>query len=240
MSIPRFLVTRLAVLGFGVASLAVPAAHADTHVSVGVGIGVPLPNGYAEVNVGRDRYYYHRGTFYRPGPHGYYVVRPPRGAIIRDLPPRYTRVYYGGTIYYRYDDVYYRPAPGGYVVVEPPSTVVVTQAPSAPVATTVPKDDDYQSVWVGEVEYKFHDGQFFKRTPDGLIWVEAPAGAVTKNLPPDAQSVWYQDVEYFECNDIYFRKTPDGYKVVDAPWKKDGPGTTVGAPPPPAPPANGK
>jgi hypothetical protein len=225
MNMLRFTTPRLFILALaGAGTLAsTAAARAESHLDVGLSVGVPLPHGYAEVSVGRDRYYYHRGVFYRPGPHGYFVARAPRGAIIRDLPPFYSRVYIGGGIFYRYGDVYYQSCPGGYVVVDPPGTVVVSSAPATTV-TAVPtapgKSDDYQSVWVGDVEYRFKDGQFFKNTSEGLVWAPAPQGAITKTLPNDARSVWYQDIEYFECDEVYFRKTPDGYKVVEAPWKK--------------------
>src|SRR6478735_5549512 len=111
----------------GAVTLAMPAlSHAETHVNVGIGVGVPLPHGYTEVHVGHDRYYYHRGVYYRPGPHGYYVVRAPRGAYIHTLPPYYSRVYVGGTYYYRYGDVYYQPYHDGYIVVDPPPAVVAS------------------------------------------------------------------------------------------------------------------
>ena len=80
--------------------------------------------------------------------------------------------------------------------------------------------EDFSSVWVGQSEYLFKNGQFFSKTPEGMIWVPAPVGAVTKILPSDAQSVWYEGIEYFDSAEVYFRKTPDGYQVVSAPWKK--------------------
>ncbi|HVU17558.1 MAG TPA: DUF6515 family protein [Candidatus Didemnitutus sp.] len=209
----------LAAVGLGTLTT-VSLTRADARVDVGLSVGVPLPHGYAEVNVGRDHYYYHRGVFYRPGAHGYYVVHAPRGAIIRDLPPYYSRVYFGGSVYYRYGDVYYQSVPGGYVVVDAPTTTVVTSAPPPPPSAPAPAKEDYQSVWMGDTEFLFKDGQFFKRTPDGVVWAPAPLGAITKSLPNDARSVWYQDIEYYEFDEVYFRKTPDGYKVVDAPWKK--------------------
>ena len=198
----------IAVLA-AVAPFAGPTLHAE--VNVGVSLGVRLPRGYAEVRVGRDRFYTQRGVFYQRGPHGYVVVRAPRGAILRSLPPHYTRIYVGTTVYYRYGDVYYQPVRDGFIVVDQP--VVESLPPVRPV-------EEYQSVWVGPAEYLFKDGQFFTKTPDGMVWVEAPAGAVTQHLPADAQSVWHQGVEYFESDDVYFRKTPGGYQVVTAPWKK--------------------
>lgn len=186
-----------------------PAARAD--VRVGVAIGAELPRGYAEVHVGRDHYYTNRGVFYQRGPRGYVVVHAPRGAVIRTLPPHYTRIYVGSSVYYRYGDVYYQPVRDGYVVVDAP-----TAQPMPPPRPA----EDYQSVWVGKQEYLFKDGQFFTKTPDGMVWVAAPLGAVTRDLPADARSVWYQNEEYFESDEVYFHKTPSGYEVVTPPWKK--------------------
>ncbi len=207
----------LALIGAG-ALAGAGRVQADPEVRLGVSAGFPLPHGYAEVQVGRERYYYHRGVYYRPGPHGYYVVRAPLGARIRELPPHCSRLYLGGLWYWRYGDVYYRAMNDGYVVVDapgvvgPPTVVAAQPPPPVPVAE--------QSVWVGQTEFIFKGGQFFKKTPEGLVWVEAPNGAVTKVLPADAVSVWYQGAEYFETDEVYFRKTPDGFEVVKAPWKK--------------------
>lgn len=206
------------LIALGAASFATVPAQAKTHVDVNVGIGAPIPRGYAEVRVGPDRYYYHRGVYYRPGPRGYTVVRAPRGAFIRVLPPHYTRIYVGGVYYYRYGDVYYQPYRDGYVVVDAPPAVVA----SAPAPVAEPD----QTVWVGNDEYVFKDGQFFRKNADGLVWAPTPVGATIHTLPSDAKSVWYQENEYFEADDVYFKKTPDGYRVIDAPWKN-------GVPPPP-------
>jgi len=208
----------LFLVALGAATLAAPAVvRADTHV--GVGIGIPLPNGYAEVHVGSERYYYHRGVYYRPGPHGYYVVPAPHGAYVRALPPYYTRVYVGGAYYYCYGNVYYQTYRDGYIVVNPPATVVAATPAPAKV------EPQAQSVWVGDVEYTVKDGQFFRKNADGLVWTPAPLGAITTSLPAEAKSVWYQENEYFESDNVYFKKTPDGYRVIEAPWK--------GATPPP-------
>ena len=205
----RLIPTGLLLMSLAGSFAAATPAHADVHV--GISLGLELPRGYSEVRVGRDHYYTHHGVFYQRGPRGYIVVRAPRGAFIRTLPSHYTRIYVGSSVYYRYGDVYYQPSRDGYVVVDAPTSQPMP--PARPV-------EDYQSVWAGKQEYLFKDGQFFTKTPDGVVWVAAPIGAVTRDLPSDARSVWFQNEEYFESDEVYFHKTPAGYEVISPPWKK--------------------
>ncbi len=195
----------------GAAVILSSESKAEPRVDVGVSVGIPLPRGYVDVTVGREHFYVHRGVFYRRARHGFVVVRAPRGAVLRVLPPRCERIHVNNVVYFRFGDVYYRAVPHGYIVVDPPATMVVPPAPPA---------DEYQSVWVGRAEYLFKDGQFFRKTPEGLVWTEAPMGAVTRTLPSDATRVWYRDVEYFDCDDVYFRRVAEGYRVVPVPWRK--------------------
>ncbi len=179
----------------------------DRHTDVSVGIR--LPHGYLDVVVGREHYYHYRGTFYRPGPHGrLVVVGAPRGAIIRELPPRCVKFRVGRVVYFRYGDVYYQQVPTGFLVV------------GAPVGPGVPPPpaQEFLSVWAGPNECLFRDGQFFQRTPEGLVWMDVPYGAVSRTVPADAVSVWVQRVRYFQCDDVFFRETPHGYQVVPAPF----------------------
>jgi hypothetical protein len=199
----------------GVAAVATTELRADRHddrrVDVDVSLGIPLPHGYVDVIVGREHFYHYRGTFYRRGPHGrLVVVRAPRGALLRELPPRCVRFNVGRMIYYRYGDVYYQQTPAGYLVVAAPV------GPAVP--PPLPPQQEFLSVWVGSNECLFKDGQFFQRTPEGLVWMEAPYGAISRTLPSEATSVWYQENEYFQSDNVYFRKTPEGYKVVPAPF----------------------
>lgn len=211
MKMPHASIRTLLLAMAGAAAVATTDLCAGSRVDIGLSVGIPLPHGYLNVVIGREHYYSYRGTFYRREPHGLMVVRAPRGAIVRILPPHCARIYVGNVIYYRYGEVYYQPVRAGYMVVDPPT--VVNVPPPAPA-------EEYQSVWVGDTEYLFKDGQFFRKTLEGLVWMEAPLGAITKTLPSDATSVWYQDIEYFECDGVCFRKTSEGYKVVPAPWKK--------------------
>jgi hypothetical protein len=182
----------------------------DRHVDVGLSVGIPLPHGYLDVVVGREHYYHYRGTFYRPGPHGrLMVVRAPYGAVIRELPPRCVRFQVGRAVYFRYGDIYYQPVPAGFLVVGAPVGRGVPPPPPAP---------EFLSVWAGPNECLFRDGQFFQRTPEGLVWMEVPYGAISRGLPAEVTPVWYQDIEYFQSDNVFFRKTPEGYRVVPAPF----------------------
>jgi len=90
-----------------------------------------LPPGHLVIARGPDRFYYHAGVWWRPGPVGFVVVRPPIGLVIPVLPPAYTTVWIGGAPYYYADDVYYSAAPGGYAVAQPPMDATAQTAPPA-------------------------------------------------------------------------------------------------------------
>jgi uncharacterized protein YgiM (DUF1202 family) len=89
---------------------------------------VNLPAGHRTVYVGRSRYFYGSGVFYKHGPSGYVVIRAPIGAVIAAPPSGCRTVVVGGATYYAYNGDYYQNAPAGYVVVQAPP--VVSQPPS--------------------------------------------------------------------------------------------------------------
>ncbi len=68
-----------------------------------------LPRGHVVVHVGKVRYHYHAGVFYRPVRGGFVVVRAPVGAIVPVLPAGYRVVHVHGRVYYSHNGVYYRP-----------------------------------------------------------------------------------------------------------------------------------
>lgn len=86
---------------------------------------VSLPKNHRAVSVGRTRYFYHRGTFYRKAPAGYAVVNAPLGAVVFDLPIGFRTVLVGGTSYFTNGGVYYRRLPSGYRVVSAPPAIMV-------------------------------------------------------------------------------------------------------------------
>jgi hypothetical protein len=98
------------------------------------------------VVVGRERYNYHDGRFFRPSWFGFefFVSRPPFGAVVMSIPIGHRAVIIGGAQYYHYDNIYYKPCPSGYIVVPPPA--VVTN-PSDTVTINVPNSNgSYTSI----------------------------------------------------------------------------------------------
>lgn len=84
------------------------------------GKGFRAPVGYRTVLVGRKRYFYHGGVFYRKARRGFVVVKAPVGAVVATLPVGFVTLSIGGLPFYCYEGVYYRKVPSGYVVVDPP------------------------------------------------------------------------------------------------------------------------
>ncbi len=68
-----------------------------------------LPHGHVVIHVGKARYYYHAGVFYRPVRRGFVVIRAPVGVIVPALPPGHRVVHVHGRVYYHHNGVYYRP-----------------------------------------------------------------------------------------------------------------------------------
>jgi hypothetical protein len=87
-----------------------------------------LPKNHRTVSVGRTRYFYQHGTFYRKAPIGYMGVRAPLGAVVVGLPVGFRTAVVGGMTYFTYGGAYYQRVPAGYRVVSMPLPMVV-QAP---------------------------------------------------------------------------------------------------------------
>jgi hypothetical protein len=93
------------------------------------------------VVVGRERYNYHDGRFFRPSWFGFEFLlsAPPFGAIVMSLPIGHHAVIIGGAQYYQYSNVYYKPCPSGYLVVPQPAAVV-NPAPVVLAPQQVPRE----------------------------------------------------------------------------------------------------
>lgn len=195
----------------------IPETQARSTVSIGANIGVRLPNGAVTISVGDQPYHYHDGHYFKKTPRGYVTVRAPRGAALRKLPRGYSKVVIAGRTYYRNGSIYYIRSSDRYIVVDKPEPVVIEKED----ATSASPESSPFTVWLnGERELILKNGQFFRNSPQGLIWVALPVGATAKTLPSDCISVWYQEIEYFEKDGVHFKKTPDGYQVILPPWEQ--------------------
>ncbi|MEM9159335.1 MAG: DUF6515 family protein [Verrucomicrobiota bacterium] len=183
----------IAIVGAALSPVAIPQASAKAEVRIGADIGIRLPKGAISIRVGDARYHFHDGRYYRKVGNRYIVAKAPRGAIIRTLPRGYTKVVVKGRTYYRYGDVYYQSGRKGYVVVHlnsSPKTVVAKASVAETAAIEeVSSNNEYTLVWRGDDELQFKNGQFFRKTSKGLVWVETPYDAIAPELPVDTVSV---------------------------------------------------
>ncbi len=90
-----------------------------------------LPGGHRVVFLGKERYFFFGGIWYRPVGRRFLIVAPPIGLVVPFLPPYYTTIWVGNVPYYYANEVYYAQTPGGYAVVEPPMEEV-GQTPPPP------------------------------------------------------------------------------------------------------------
>lgn len=203
----------------------------SNRVQVGIGLSSRGIDGWS-FGISHDRGY--RRSYPRP----YFRPRYYPGYFVNTLPRYHSRFIHNSVIYYEADGICYRPSHAGYVVVDRP--VIIEREVQTPVVYRTTTDGidpnreigaparevqsaktaDYVTVWQGDQELRLVDGEFFKPTAQGLVWIETPVGAVTDVLPIGFQVVWHDDIEYFRFDGVMFRKSPDGYKVVAAPWTK--------------------
>lgn len=203
-----------------IAAVTVPTAQAKSSIEIGVITKTKLPKGAISVKVGKQNYHTHKGVFYRKTSHGYEAVKAPKGGFIRRLPFGYKRVVVRGKTYYRFNEAFYIKVSKGFRVVEAPTevSVVTGTTDDAPQSSDDLAAEPY-SVWLKDRELILKDGQFFRTSPQGLIWVELPLGATSQQLPMETNSIWYNEIEFYESQGIYFQKTPNGYKVILPPWE---------------------
>lgn len=118
------------------AAMAVTAEPARAQVDVDVDVVLRLPVGHVWIDVGRDRYAYYDGYYYRPHRSGRGYVRAtlPMGAILLRLPPYarhryvpgYGDCYYDGGLWYR---PAYREGVLVFIVLGPEPPRVIRRAP---------------------------------------------------------------------------------------------------------------
>jgi Family of unknown function (DUF6515) len=81
-----------------------------------------IPEGYQQVQVGGENYYYFGGAFFVLNGNNYEVVQAPAGAVVYNLPQGASTVQVDNYNYVQYNGTYYQPiqinGQDGYEVVE--------------------------------------------------------------------------------------------------------------------------
>jgi uncharacterized protein YgiM (DUF1202 family) len=95
-----------------------------------------LPKAHVTVRVGRARFFFHSGVFYRRGRGGFIVVHAPLGAAVARLPMGCSTVVIDGNAYYTDNGVFYQKSPSAYVVVNPPISTQTQVSAGSRVAVT--------------------------------------------------------------------------------------------------------
>lgn len=93
-----------------------------------------LPAGHLGISVGKSRFYYHGGVFYRPQGSVYVVVDAPIGARVRSLPAGFVSFSIGTRRYFQVNATYYHfePETQEYVVVAEPDGGAYASAAAEP------------------------------------------------------------------------------------------------------------
>jgi len=190
--------------------------HGSRHFYPSPGYTSPsLPHGHRSVAWRNERYYFHRGVWYRPWHSGYVVVRPPVGIWVPLLPMYYTTLWVGSGFYYYANDVYYASAPGGYLVVEPPTNpVIVTDAGRT-------STDDSGAYAEGTWYYCEASDAYFPYVTECAVDWQAVPDIPADLLPQLANTPSYPDGTWYWCESAqahypYVRQCPEGWRPVPA------------------------
>jgi hypothetical protein len=138
--------------------------------------------GYRSLYVGPSPYYYYGGVYYRPYARNQYeVVKPPLGAIVRDLPPGAKVTVIDGRKYYEDDGTFYEENITSRNELE--YTVVGTDG----VLNTVPGNDNPPATVGPQIGDRFDDlpldskavvinGEKLYLAPSGIYYKEVTHG----------------------------------------------------------------
>lgn len=67
----------------------------------------------------------------------------------------------------------------------------------------------------------FHMGNYYRRTNDGYVVVQAPLGARVRTLPDNCSSYYVDGRRYVVCDDVYYEPDGDEYIVIERPARGD-------------------
>ncbi|WP_136480110.1 DUF6515 family protein [Cognatitamlana onchidii] len=119
---------------------------------------------------------------------------------------------YGGFGYYCHRPYFYHPYVPFYwgPVYHPWGFFVATLATTA-IIVSITNDDTNE-----KEEYNYENGNYYLKTEDGFVAVQAPIGAEVPDIPKEAEKVEVNNTTNYYYGGAFYEENEDGYIVVPA------------------------
>lgn len=119
---------------------------------------------------------------------------------------------YGGHRYYCHRPYYYHPYRPFYwgPVYHPWGYFVATMATTAIIVSIANDSSDSKE------EYNYENGNYYLKTEDGFVAVQAPVGAQVAEIPKEAEKVKVNETNNYYYGGAFYEQNKDGYIVVPA------------------------
>ena len=139
---------------------------------------------------------------YHPAPHRY-SYRP------GGLPVGARPYVHAGIRYYHLNGIFYRPYKTGYIICRPPVGYRFERALLHATLTAVIFDRVADAINESRrQDYYYNDGVYYTRSDnDYYTVVEAPVGALVKQIPDDYTIVEIEGIEYYKVDDTLYKTT---------------------------------
>jgi hypothetical protein len=141
-------------------------------------------------------------------------VNNSRNTVVRGSSRAYVRppYRYGGFGYYCHRPYYYHPYRPFYwgPVYHPWGFFVATLATTA-IIVSITNDDTND-----KEEYNYENGNYYLKTEDGFVAVQAPIGAEVPEIPKEAEKVEVNNTTNYYYGGAFYEQNADGYIVVPA------------------------
>jgi hypothetical protein len=126
-----------------------------------------------------------------------------RRRTLRRLPANTRALVWRNVSYYPVGGMYYIARKGAYVRAFPPRGFRVRAIPAL------------TRLMVRGAVYYYSAGVFYRNVEDQYEVIDAPIGAVVKELPEDAEEMDFNGITTYELNETLYKAIDDGYEVIE-------------------------